>query len=141
MSEAPAPTKARPILRDAFGLVHVPTILLVDDDVAVRSTMARFLGLEGFAIVEASNGREALAHLRTGCGAAAILLDLRMPVMDGWAFRRAQREDPSIAAIPVVILSGADAHRFAELEAVAAFEKPVKMSQVADRLRQLLTSR
>lgn len=92
--------------------------------------MARFLGIEGFVVVEASNGQEALTHLRTGCGAAAILLDLRMPVMDGWAFRHAQRADRSIAQIPVIVISGADAHRFHELDAVAAFEKPVKMSGV-----------
>ena len=102
--------------------------------------MARFLRWEGFAIVEAGNGQEALAHLQTGCGAGAILLDLRMPVMDGWTFRRAQREDPSIADIPVVILSGADAQRFGELGAVAAFEKPVEISTIADLLRTLLTS-
>jgi len=118
---------------------NAPTILVVDDDVAVRSTIARFLGFEGFAIVEASNGREALSHLRTGCSAAAILLDLRMPVMDGWTFRHAQRNDPSIAHIPVIILSGADAHRFPELDAVAAFEKPVAMAQIASLLRRLLT--
>ena len=64
-----------------------------------------------------------------------------MPVMDGWTFRRAQREDPSIAHIPVVVLSGADANRFAELDAVAAFEKPVEMSLIADVLRRLFLSR
>jgi len=116
-----------------------PTILVVDDDAAVRGTIARCLGFEGFAIVQASNGREALFQLRTGCGAAAILLDLRMPVMDGWAFRRAQRSDPSIAHIPVIILSGADADRFPELDAVAAFEKPVAVSQIVGILRRLLT--
>jgi CheY-like chemotaxis protein len=132
------------MLHSVFNLVmpeisNAPTILVVDDDVAVRSTIARFLGFEGFAIVEASNGREALSHLRTGCSASAILLDLRMPVMDGWTFRHAQRNDPSIAHIPVIILSGADAHRFPELDAVAAFEKPVAMAQIAKLLRSLLT--
>ena len=100
--------------------------------------IARFLGLEGFLVVEANNGQEALAHLRSGCAAKAIVLDLRMPVMDGWAFRHAQRGDPSIAGIPVIILSGADAHRFHELGAVAAFEKPVQMSQIANELHRVL---
>ena len=118
----------------------VHTILLVDDDVAVRHTMARFLGIEGFVVVEAGNGQEALTHLQTGCSAAAILLDLRMPMMDGWAFRKLQRADRTIADIPVIILSGADAHRFHELDAVAAFEKPVTMSKVVAVLRDLLSS-
>ena len=141
MTERPVQTKARRVLPEPPDLADVPTVLLVDDDEAVRSMMARFLRWEGFAIVEASNGQEALTHLQAGCGAGAILLDLRMPVMDGWTFRRAQREDPLIADIPVVILSGADAQRFAELDAVAAFEKPVEISTVADLLRNLLTSR
>lgn len=110
--------------------MDVHTILVVDDDVAVRQTMVRFLGFEGFAVVEAGNGQEALTHLQTGCNAAAILLDLRMPTMDGWTFRKMQLANRSIADIPVIILSGADAHRFHELNAVAAFGKPVTMSRV-----------
>ncbi len=112
-------------------------ILLVDDDVAVRRAIARFLVFEGFDVVEAGNGQEALNYLRTGAGASVIVLDLRMPVMDGWTFRREQRLDPALDKIPVVVLSGADAHRFPELEAAAAFEKPVKMSQVAGAVRRL----
>jgi CheY-like chemotaxis protein len=114
------------------------TILLVDDDVAVRRPMARFLGFEGFNVAEANNGQEALTYLRAGRGAAAILLDLRMPVMDGWAFRSLQRADPLIADIPVIVISGADTQRFGELEAVATFEKPVQMSRVVSVLRQLM---
>jgi CheY-like chemotaxis protein len=114
------------------------TILLVDDDVAVRRPMARFLGFEGFDVAEANNGQEALAYLRTGRGAAAILLDLRMPVMDGWAFRDVQRADPSIADIPVIVISGADTQRFGELHAAATLEKPVQMSNVVTLLRELL---
>ena len=119
------------------GALTAPAVLIVDDDDAVRRAMARFLEFEGFATVEASNGQEALAKLRTGCGAAAIVLDLQMPIMDGWTFRRAQRADQSIADIPVIVLSGADTHRFPELNAVAAFEKPVTMSRIAELLRGL----
>jgi CheY-like chemotaxis protein len=116
-------------------------VLLVDDDTAVRRTIARFLTFEGFTVIEACNGQEALTYLRTGAGASVIVLDLRMPVMDGWAFRREQRLDPRLEHIPVVVLSGADAERFPELEAAAAFEKPVRMEQVADAVRRLsLTS-
>src|ERR1700694_1520687 len=92
-------------------------VLLVDDDVAVRRTIARFLTIEGFTVVEANNGQEALTYLRTGAGASVIVLDLRMPVMDGWAFRREQRLDPLLEKIAVVVLSGADADRFPDLHA------------------------
>jgi CheY-like chemotaxis protein len=102
--------------------------------------MARFLSLEGFSVVEAGNGQEALAYLRSGAGASVIVLDLRMPVMDGWAFRREQRLDPDLEKIPVVVLSGADADRFAELEAAVVFQKPIKMSAVVVAVRRLSAS-
>src|SRR5262245_27122466 len=100
------------------------TILVVDDDAAVVRPLARFLELEGFKPVVAANGLEALAYLRGGGAAAVIILDLRMPVMDGWAFRREQLRDPLLAAIPVVVLSGADEQRVPEVSAAAAFQKP-----------------
>jgi len=114
------------------------TILVVDDDAAVRRPIARLLGFEGFQVVEASDGQEALTRLQAGPGVAAILLDLRMPVMDGWAFRAIQRSDPRFADIPVIVISGADSDRFNELGAVAALEKPVTVSSVIRLLRDLL---
>jgi CheY-like chemotaxis protein len=119
---------------------HHPSILVVDDDSAVRRAVARFLRAEGMDVLEAANGEEGLKQLRRGAAVSAILLDLRMPVMDGWTFRREQRQDPAIADIPVVIMSGADVDRFAELEATASFEKPVQMSEVAGLLHRLCAS-
>lgn len=113
------------------------SVLIVDDDSAVRRAVARFLRSEGLEVLEAGNGLEALVRLRETTEVAAILLDLRMPIMDGWTFRREQRQDPSIADIPVVIMSGADVDRFDELGAAAAFEKPVQMSEVASALHRL----
>jgi CheY-like chemotaxis protein len=114
------------------------TVLVVDDDVAVRRPMARLLALEGFDVIEAGNGQEALTCLHAELGIAVIVLDLRMPVMDGWAFRSHQRADPLVAHIPVIVISGADSDRFDELGAVAAFEKPVSPSSVINALRELL---
>jgi CheY-like chemotaxis protein len=65
------------------------------------------------------------------------VLDLRMPVMDGWAFRKEQRSDPGLAGIPVIVLSGADAERVPEIEAAAAFRKPVSFSDVIAVVRRL----
>src|SRR5438132_876878 len=80
------------------------SVLVVDDDPNLVRLMSKFLKLEGFAPVPAANGEEALRYLRGGGDASVILLDLRMPVMDGWAFRQEQRQDPVIANIPIVVL-------------------------------------
>jgi CheY-like chemotaxis protein len=113
------------------------TILVVDDDAAVVRPLARFLELEGFTTVTAANGLEALKYLRGGGGAAVIVLDLRMPVMDGWTFRREQLRDPVLANIPVVVLSGADHDRVPEILPAAAFEKPYQLAEVTTAVRQL----
>jgi CheY-like chemotaxis protein len=115
------------------------TILVVDDDAAVVRPLAKFLELEGFTTVTAANGLEALKYLRGGGGASVIVLDLRMPVMDGWAFRREQLRDPMLAQIPVVVLSGADHDRVPEILAAAAFEKPYQLAEVTTAVRQLCT--
>ena len=114
------------------------TVLVVDDDIGIRELLARSLAFEGFDVMEAANGLDALNQLRNGRQPNIIVLDLRMPVMDGWAFRTAQRADPRIARIPVVILSGADTHRFQEIDAAAALEKPVSLSLLADCLHRVL---
>lgn len=82
--------------------------------------MTKFLTLEGFTPAVAANAEEALT-----------------PVMDGWAFRKAQRGDPGLAGIPVVVLSGADAELIPELEAAASFRKPVSFPEVIDAVRRL----
>jgi len=113
------------------------TILVVDDDPGIQRVMTKFLKLEGFTSAVAANGEEALAYLRGGGDACVIVLDLRMPVMDGWAFRKEQRLDPTLARIPIVVLSGVEAERIPELDAVAAFRKPVSFPDVLDVVRRL----
>ncbi|HZR24740.1 MAG TPA: response regulator [Vicinamibacterales bacterium] len=119
-----------------------PTVLIIDDDPDLVRLMAKFLKLEGFAPVSAANGREALAYLQSGGEASVILLDLRMPEMDGWAFRAAQRSDPAIAHIPVIVVSGVDAWSGPQdLEAAAVFEKPASFSDVIKTVRRLCSSK
>jgi CheY-like chemotaxis protein len=115
---------------------EVRPVLIVDDDVAVRRTIGRFLGFEGFTVIEADNGLNALTYLRGGGDAGVIVLDLRMPVMDGWTFRREQRADPALADIPIVILSGVEPDRVSELDAAATFEKPFSMPQLVATVRR-----
>lgn len=81
------------------------TLLVVEDDPSVRETLSELLQLEGYRVVEACHGGEALARLREGLQPCLILLDLMMPVMNGWEFRVLQAGDPDLAGIPVVVLS------------------------------------
>jgi CheY-like chemotaxis protein len=81
-------------------------IVVVDDDDGVRDVLAEVIRTHGHEVVAAANGREALDQLR-GAGADLILLDLMMPVMNGWEFRRVQLDDRELARIPVVLISGA----------------------------------
>jgi CheY-like chemotaxis protein len=113
------------------------SVLVVDDDPNLVRLMSKFLTLEGFAPVPAANGAEALKYLRGGGDASVILLDLRMPVMDGWTFRKEQRGDPGLAAIPIVVLSGMESDTIHEMEAAAAFHKPVSFPEVVSVLRKL----
>jgi two-component system cell cycle response regulator DivK len=84
------------------------TVLLVEDDEDIRNSIAAILEDEGFAVVGASDGGDALRYLQAAAEAPRlILLDLMMPVMDGWAFRAAQLDDDRLSKIPVVILSAA----------------------------------
>src|SRR5437660_5373289 len=106
------------------------SVLVVDDDPNLVRLMSKFLKLEGFAPIPAANGEEALRYLRGGGTASVILLDLRMPVMDGWTFRREQKGDPVLADIPIVVLSGMEADNVHEMEPAASFHKPVSFPEV-----------
>ncbi len=81
-------------------------VLVVEDDPDIRDSIRELLESEGLTVSVAANGQEALAHLNeTGPLPDLVLLDLMMPVMDGFAFRARQRADPRLARIPVVVLS------------------------------------
>ncbi len=88
------------------GMTSAARILVVDDDPCIRTALAEVLEDEGYQVACASNGAEALDQLQHDDDAPSlIVLDLMMPVMDGWAFRCAQRSDPRLSGIPVLVLS------------------------------------
>jgi DNA-binding response OmpR family regulator len=114
------------------------TVLVVDDDAELRDTFCDALSAHGFAALCARNGREALQLLtRPAPGAAlpvAILLDLRMPEMNGWELLARLRASRSLAVIPVLVVSVCDARR--ALEGVASYlEKPVEIGALLAELR------
>lgn len=80
-------------------------LLVVEDDFGIRTALVRILEQEGFAVVAAANGVEALERLRQDPAICFVLLDLLMPTMSGWEFRRAQLQDPKLARIPVVAMT------------------------------------
>lgn len=81
------------------------SVLLVEDDAAILDSLGEALRGEGLDVVTAENGRDALELLRNGLQPSAIILDLMMPVMDGWDFRHAQLRDPTLKDIPVIVIT------------------------------------
>jgi CheY-like chemotaxis protein len=81
------------------------TALIIDDDPFLLDALRESLRHDGYVAVPAANGHEALDLLDTGLRPDVIVLDLLMPGMDGWDFRMAQMNRPSVASIPVLVIS------------------------------------
>jgi CheY-like chemotaxis protein len=111
-------------------------VMIVEDDPDLREMLAQLLTLEGFDPTEAANGAEALRQLRSGPPPEVILLDLMMPVMDGWTFRAEQLRDPSIAHIPVIIVSAVPRHLLAGLRPSASLTKPYDLWTMLELVQQ-----
>lgn len=107
-------------------------VLVVDDESDIRLAVAEALAYEGFQVVDACDGAEALAKARA-YHPELVLLDLMMPRMDGWEFRRAQKHDPEVAKIPVVVLSalGPDS-----LDADGYVGKPFDVDELVSAVRR-----
>jgi len=114
---------------------HCP-VLIVEDDDDLREMMAHMLTIEGFDAATVANGREALKYLQTAEKPHVILLDLMMPVMDGWEFRRQQKADPDLAPVPVIVLSALDQSRAATVDAAAFLKKPLDFDRLLELVRE-----
>ena len=108
----------------------------MEDDEDLRDMMAQMLAIEGFDAATAANGREALEYLHATPKPNVILLDLMMPVMDGWEFRRLQRADPELAPVPVIVLSALDPVRAAAVGAAAVLKKPLDFDRLLELVRE-----
>jgi CheY-like chemotaxis protein len=112
------------------------TVLIAEDRRPLREGMIQALMHEGFAAVGAANGQEALEYFEGGGSASLIILDLQMPVMDGWSFRQAQATRPRIAEIPTIILSGLDVSQGEALGTpTATLQKPIDLQQFIATVR------
>jgi CheY-like chemotaxis protein len=118
-----------------------PMILVVDDMIDLRDAIAVLLEVEGYDVVDAADGREALKYLSTNAAnVAAIVLDLAMPVMDGWQFLAERRKDPMLRDIPTIVVTGvSDAkRRQRELGDITVFGKPFHFDELIGELRRAL---
>jgi two-component system response regulator MprA len=108
------------------------SVLAVDDDPDILLALKDVLEMEGYGVVMARGGREALELLRRGLRPAVVLLDLMMPEMSGWEFRAHQLQDATLAAIPVVVVSGqgVSARDVAALGVDGYLKKPVDLDQL-----------
>jgi len=110
--------------------VTAPTVFIVEDDPDTREMLGKFLELEGFHVETAANGRQALDRLSGGLKASVIVLDLMMPIMDGWQFRREQVRNSALASIPVIVVSAAGKERLANIEANSYLTKPIDLEEL-----------
>jgi CheY-like chemotaxis protein len=109
------------------------SVLVVDDDAQIRFVLSELLAEEGYTIAQAANGREALNYLqRANPLPYLILLDLMMPIMNGWEFLRVQQRNPLFAPIPVVVISAfrALAESAATLGVREALAKPIDLDRL-----------
>ncbi len=116
-------------------------VLLVDDNYVMREMMSLVLGGDGYRVATAANGADALRRLVGHDRPDLILLDLNMPVMDGFGFleRLAERGDPRPPIIVITTESGAaDRERAKSLGAVAYVTKPVRGHELAQTVQQVL---
>ena len=107
-------------------------ILVVEDNDDVREMMAVTLELEGHEVATAVNGRDALNKLHSGEKPCLILLDLMMPVMNGWEFQHELEHDPDLRDVPVVVVSAATHDMIRRTEAAAYLPKPIDLDQLLD---------
>jgi len=114
-------------------------ILIVEDDRDVARLLAEILEAEGYCTAVAANGCEALNHLRTNGHPDLVLLDMMMPVMDGWTFREEQRKLPALASIPVLtVTADGDARgKAASIQAAGYIAKPLQIDNLLDEVERI----
>ena len=105
-------------------------ILVVEDDRGVRESLSDALTLEGYEVTCAENGAVALRHLSGGQRPCLILLDLMMPVMDGWTFRSAMLGDPALADIPVIVMTATRQYDPELFAACEVMPKPLQLERL-----------
>ncbi len=111
-------------------------ILVVEDDDDIRDSLKELLEEEGYRVDTAANGEQAL-HRLGGEAPQLILLDLMMPVMDGWEFQKQLREIPSFSRVPIIVISASKFSR-EPLKAAAFIPKPLDAGVLLETIESFL---
>ncbi len=113
-------------------------VLVVDDDDDIRDTLSDALEIAGYQVARAADGRQALDELRRQMDGdrppCAVLLDMMMPVMNGYQFLDEQQQDPALACVPVVVLSAFEPRE--SIQAAAYLTKPIALLRVLGTLKK-----
>ncbi len=132
-AEAEAEAREAPVYTPEPAPSGAAHVLVVEDDRAVREAMLGVLEACGYPAIGAENGAEALSSLRGGPRPGLIVLDLMMPVMDGWQFRSAQLREEELARIPTLVCSALDVEAKAlSTGAVAYLRKPIDFDRLLE---------
>ncbi len=110
-------------------------ILVIDDDDGIREALKAALEYEGYVVSTAENGQIALDLLQSGQNPCFIVLDLMMPVMDGWTFAAKLAEDPKLSQIPFVVVSAFE-DKAQNIQAKNIFKKPVNLKVLFDVIKK-----
>lgn len=116
-------------------------MLVVDDEVDLRSAIAEVLEFDGYEVDTAANGEQAMQKLRAGDGVALVLLDLMMPVMDGLEFLDQIRADTSRSWPPVIVLTAAFTGSAEDLGVAAVVRKPFGLDRLFGAIEKVLHNR
>ncbi|MBF6568550.1 MAG: response regulator [Candidatus Binataceae bacterium] len=100
-------------------------VLIIEDEPAALEAMCEIFRSQGYLVAAANDGRKGLEYLRSGLSPRVIILDLRMPGMDGWQFKDCLRQNPAFVNIPVVIVTALPQR--APADVAATFKKPVNI--------------
>jgi CheY-like chemotaxis protein len=112
-----------------------PKILVVEDDLAIREVLTEVLRFEGFEAEGAANGREALNLLEGQEAPSLIVLDLMMPVMNGWEFLDRIHQIPNLSAVPVIVASAGIVRPEDPVGAVDFLRKPIDLEEFIGRVK------
>ena len=103
-------------------------ILIVEDDEVIRDLLKEALEMEGYRTRTAANGQEALQVLHGVLSPCLILLDLMMPVMNGWQFLESKKTDDTLKPIPVVVMTAATNGKLRSLDTEGLMRKPIDLN-------------
>jgi CheY-like chemotaxis protein len=119
---------------DALNCAPNGRILVVDDNARALRAMSELLEFEGFSVLTAKNGLDALNKMRAADHISLVLLDLWMPVMGGWEFLRRRKGDPDLANVPVVVISAIPP---VDLDG-SVLTKPIDLNQLMETVRHFV---